>query len=447
MGPTETTIDAPEPPRGPAVMPRPSADPQEAEGPGRVESAEGFRAHWKRIGLLGVLAAFTGCMVGLERALLPLIAKTDFGILSATLGLSFLITFGATKAFANLGAGRLADLYGRRTILILGWLTAVPGPIIIIFAPSWAWVVVANAFLGVNQGLAWSMALNMKIDLAGPARRGLAIGVNESVGYTGVAVAAYLSTWLAAAYGLRPIPFVVGVGLALGGLTLALLTKETMPTTGDPVRRPVKPFALPRGLLRDPRLSTASFAGFANNLKDGLLWGLLPLLLLDRGVSLTGIGFVVALYPFSWAVAQLGFGFLSDLLGRRALIVLGFLTQGLGLALLVAAPAYASTVVAAIVLGLGVGMVYPTLIAYVADGVATSVRATAIGVYRFVRDFGYVGGALVGGVVSDLLGVHWALLSGTLFLGAAGAMVALRGTVTAGASLPTRVPPLAGGEP
>ncbi len=376
--------------------------------------------------MLGVLAAFTGSLVGLERALLPLIAKEEFGIASATLALSFLVTFGVAKALANLGAGRFADRFGRRRVLLVGWLFAVPVPVIVILAPSWTWIVAANALLGLNQGLAWSMALNMKIDLAGARSRGLAVGFNESVGYTGVAVAAYASSVLAADFGLRPVPFLMGAGLAVLGLLLALRTPETarLPRASGPLVGMTD--ALSRGLATDRSLAAASFAGFANNLKDGLLWGLLPLLLLSRGTSIQGIGFVVALYPLTWAIAQFGFGFLSDRIGRKELIVQGFLVQAVGLVLLVLGTTYASTVAAAVALGIGAGMVYPTLIAHVSDVAPGSLRATAIGVYRFTRDLGYVGGALVGGIVADTYGVPLALASGVLFLVAASAAVAIR---------------------
>ena len=389
------------------------------------ETAEGFRKNWKQMALLGALVAFTGSMVGLERPLISLLAKSEFGLASSAAALSFLIAFGLAKAFANLGAGGLADRYGRRRVLIAGWLVGIPAPLMVALAPSWSYVIAANALLGISQGLAWSMALNMKIDLAGPKRRGLAVGFNESVGYMGVATMAYFAASLASTFGLRPVPFLIGTAIAVVGFTLAFLTKETWPRREAEGDVSWRSFATNRRLILDPTVRAASFGGFATNLKDGLLWGLLPLLLIARGVSLTGIGLVVALYPLVWAVTQFASGPLSDRFGRRTFIVPGFLIQALGLGLLVTQRSYASTAASAVVLGVGTGMVYPTLIALASDAAIPRWRASAIGAYRFIRDLGYVGGGLLGGLVADLFGIEIALGSGVVFVLAAGAVIAV----------------------
>lgn len=378
--------------------------------PLRGAKSEGVGA--AQVSLLVLLSVFTGSMVGLERTLASLLAKNVFAVASTTVALSFLITFGLAKCFANLGAGHLADLQGRRRILIAGWLVAIPVPLLVIWAPSWWIVVAANVLLGVNQGLAWSMALNMKIDHFGERRRGLAVGLNESFGYAGVAALAYAAAVLATAYGLRPVPFLVAEGVAVVGLALSLATRETrarQPAGTEPAA--FLP-ALQRGLGGDRGLTAASIGGFATNMKEGLIWGLLPLLLVAQDIPLTQVGVVVALGPLVWALAQLGTGPLSDLVGRKPLIVAGFVVQGVGLAILALVPGIASAMAAAVILGMGTGMVYPTLIAQVSDASQANARATAIGVYRFVRDFGYVGGALIGGVVADLWGLENAILAG-----------------------------------
>lgn len=387
-------------------------------------TTHGFRKNWQQVALLGVLAVFTGSMVGLERSLATLLAKNVFAVASTVAALSFLVTFGLAKALTNLGGGHLADRFGRRRVLILGWLIGIPVPFLILAADTWSTVVLANALLGVNQGLAWSMALNMKIDLAGPHKRGLAAGLNESLGYGGVALVTLLAALLAARYGLRPIPMLVVAGIALVGLALALTVRETRAPRGAPIGVADLMPALRRGLYLDPALATASAGGFATNLKEGLVWGLLPLLLAARGASLAQIGSVSALAALVWAIVQLGAGPLSDRIGRRPIIVTGFLVQAAGLVLLALSTSFRGAIGAAVIIGVGTGLVYPTLIAYVSDAALPRERATALGVYRFVRDLGYVGGALVGGVVADVFGVEEAFLAGALVVVLASVLVA-----------------------
>lgn len=335
--------------------------------------------------LLALNNLFVGGMVGLERTVLPLLAAEVYGLQAGVAVGAFIASFGLAKALFNLLAGLLADRMGRRGVLILGWLFGLPVPPLLILAPTWDWVVAANALLGINQALAWSMTVNMMVDLVPPHRRGVAAGVNEFAGYLGVSLLAFLTGLLASTYGLKPIPFYLGVGVALAGLGLALAVPET--------RRPPAP--TPSGWV--PGVGLPSLLGLLTNLKDGLAWLLLPLLLSARGLSPAEIGGVAGLYPLAWALGQPLFGPLSDRLGRRPLILGGMALQGLGLLLLGVEPPGAA-LLAALLLGLGTAMAYPTLIAHVADRAPPEKRATALGQYRFFRDGGYVLGATLAGL-------------------------------------------------
>jgi MFS family permease len=344
-------------------------------------------------------------MVGLERTVLPVLAQERFGIASATAATSFIVAFGVTKAFTNLFAGRLADRFGRKHILVTGWLLGVSVPLLILWAPVWPVVVAANALLGVNQGLAWSMTVNMKLDIAGPKRRGLVVGLNEAAGYTGLAVVAFATGFLAQ-------PFYLGIGIAIVGLALSLFARETHPSVfpreHGSVGRPAG-YPLSTEASADPwgppwRLSVG---GLATNLKDGALWGLLPILLISGGATVATVALVVAAYPLVWGLTQGGFGWWSDRIGRRALVVTGLATQGAGVAWL----AFAPGLLPAAFVGLGTAMAYPTLLAAVSDAAAPGRRATALGVYRFWRDMGYAVGALGAGVLADLIGVREALFA------------------------------------
>jgi MFS family permease len=361
--------------------------------------------------LLVAVNAFVGGMVGLERSVLPVLAERDFGLASRTAILSFLISFGLVKAVSNYTAGRLADSIGRKQVLIIGWLAALPVPLLIILAPSWGLVVVANVFLGVNQGLAWSTTVNMKIDLVGPARRGLAMGLNEAAGYGAVALAALAAGFLAATYGPRPTPYLLGVAFAVAGLTLTIFCiKDTRAhvtleaqQAGDPgpVIGGVAMFA--RTSFRDANLSSACQAGLVNNLNDAMAWGLLPLFFLAAGLPLTQVGILSAAYPGVWGVGQLATGWASDQLGRKWLIAGGMGLQALAIALIALSHSFGLWLGEAVLLGVGTAMVYPTLLAAVGDSSHPSTRASAIGVYRFWRDAGYAVGALVAGVVADAI--------------------------------------------
>ncbi len=360
--------------------------------------------------------AFVGAMVGLERAVLPLLGEREFGLASHAAILMFVASFGATKALANLAAGALADRGGRKRVLVVGWIVGLFVPLVVIAAPSWEWVVLANALLGVQQGLCWSMTVVMKVDLVGPSRRGLALGINESAGYVAVAVAALAGAAIAEATSLRPEPFVAGAIVAALGALLSLAVRETRPHARvEAAERghATRPDAF-RGVFaetswRHPALFSASQAGFANNLNDGIAWGLLPQLFAAGGLAVGEIGILAAMYPAVWGIGQLASGALSDAIGRRPLVVAGMLLQACAIAALVPFQGFAAWLVAMALLGAGTALVYPTLLAVVSDVVVPERRATASGVYRFWRDAGYVCGALAGGAVADTLGMAWAV--------------------------------------
>ncbi len=367
----------------------------------------GLRANARQFALLVLLNGFVGAMVGLERSVLPLLGEDEFGVMSSSVLLSFVAAFGVAKALANLAAGGLADRVGRRRLLLLGWLLAAPVPLLIGTAPNWGFIVVANVFLGLSQGLAWSMTMTMKIDLAGPRRRGLALGLNESAGYLGVAATAFASGALAASFAPRTVIWVGAAALALVGTVLtALFVRDT----GGHVVEEQRTYRS-LGAIRQPVLWACSQAGLVNNLNDAIVWGLVPLYLAAHGAGASRIGVVAAVYPAVWGVGQLLTGWLSDHAGRKPLIVAGLLVQAGALALLAASGGdFDAAVVAAALLGVGTALVYPTLIAAVADAVPPVGRARAVGAYRFWRDFGFVVGAIAGGFTADALGVSEAIL-------------------------------------
>jgi MFS family permease len=361
----------------------------------------GLRANAAQFSLLVGLNALVGAMVGLERSVLPLVGKHDFHLASNAAVLAFVVAFGAAKAVTNLIAGALADRAGRKRLLVLGWVLALPVPALVAFAPSWWVIVLANVFLGVNQGLAWSMTVVMKIDLTGPARRGLALGLNESAGYLGVAATAFASGAAASAVAPRTVVWVGALAVAVVGTLLSVVLVRD--TAGHVAREQESDPGRERP--RDPVLVACSQAGLVNNLNDALAWGLAPLYLAAHGASAGEIGVVAAVYPAVWGAGQLATGWLSDLTGRKPLIVLGMLVQAGALALLVAGGgAFPSAVVAAALLGVGTALVYPTLIAAVSDAVEPRTRARSVGIYRFWRDIGFVVGALAAGFGADAVG-------------------------------------------
>jgi len=375
----------------------------------------GLRANARQFALLVGLNAFVGAMVGLERSVLPLVGERDFGLTSKGAILSFVVAFGIAKACTNLAAGGLAGRVGRKRLLVLGWLLALPVPAMVALAPSWGWIVAANLFLGANQGLAWSMTVVMKIDLAGPARRGLALGLNESAGYLGVAATAFATGALASSYAPRTLVWVGAAVIAAVGAFVSIVfvrdtgahvAHEQRTQHGESVHEERTFRAMfAHASLREPVLRACSQAGLVNNLNDALAWGLAPLYLAAHGASAGEIGGVAAAYPAVWGAGQLATGWLSDHTGRKPLIALGMLVQAGALALLVAGGGrFGPALAAAVLLGLGTALVYPTLIAAVSDAVEPRERAKAVGVYRFWRDFGFAAGALVAGFVADALG-------------------------------------------
>ncbi|MEX0684212.1 MAG: MFS transporter [Dehalococcoidia bacterium] len=371
----------------------------------------GLGANWRQFALLVAINAFVGGMVGMERSVLPLLAGEEFGIASKTAAISFVATFGLAKAFANLFAGPLSEAYSRRRILIAGWLLAIPVPFVLILAPSWGWIIGANALLGLNQGLAWSMTVNMKVDLVGPSRRGLALGLNEAAGYLSVAAAAFATGVIADNYGLRPEPFYLGIVFAACGLALSVLfVKDTRPhVVVETEQREVEATtslgaAFARTSWRDGRLFGISQAGFVNNLNDALAWGVFPLFFVSRGLSIQEVGILAAVYPLVWGALQMLTGWASDTIGRSALIIGGMLLQAAAISLVGIGDGFGVWLIAVAVLGVGTAMVYPVLLAAIGDTVHPASRATFLGVYRFWRDAGAMIGALVAGAIADTLG-------------------------------------------
>jgi MFS family permease len=395
----------------------------------------GLRENLPQFSLLVAVNAFVGAMVGLERSTLPLIGETDFGLTSSAAVLSFIVAFGLAKSFTNLAAGIGAERLGRRRLLILGWTVALPVPLLIAVAPSWAWIVAANGLLGINQGLAWSMTVVMKIDLVGPRRRGLALGLNEAAGYGGLAIAAAASGWLAADVAPRDVLVVGAVAIAVIALTISVAfvrdtaahvrLEQSQHHDGDE-RPPRLREVFPDASYRVASLRACSQAGLVNNLNDALAWGIIPLFLAAHGASAAQVGLVAGLYPGVWGVGQILAGQWSDTVGRKPLIVAGMLIQAGALALLAASDgAVGIAAAAAVALGVGTALVYPTLIAAISDAVSPVARAPAVGVYRFWRDMGYVAGGLLAGIAADALSYSGAISIVAALTAASGLWVAI----------------------
>jgi MFS family permease len=392
----------------------------------------GLRANARQFALLVVVNALVGGMIGQERTVLPLLARDTFHLEGLTVAMTFVAAFGVTKALTNLLAGALSDRYGRRPVLIGGWHVGLPVPILLAVAPDWGWVIVANVLLGLNQGLTWSTTVVMKVDLVGPARRGLATGLNEAAGYGAVAVTALATGWIAAAAGLRPGPFLLGLAYAIVGLGLSAgFVRETRAHVAAETRddgQPAVPLreAFWRTTIGDRSLAAASQAGFVNNLNDGMAWGILPLYFAAAGLGVAQIGVLAAAYPAVWGVAQIGAGAWSDRIGRKPLIVAGMLVQGLSIGVIALGSGFATWLAAAIGLGLGTALVYPTLLAAVADVAAPAWRASAIGTYRLWRDLGFGVGALLVGLLADRLGMTAAIGLVAAITAASGLVVLVR---------------------
>ncbi|TPI43811.1 MFS transporter [Mesorhizobium sp. B3-1-6] len=408
--------------------------------------ALGLKANWKQFALLVLINAFVGGMVGIERTVVPLIGAEEFGVASTTLVVSFIVSFGVVKACANLVSGQLADTWGRKRVLILGWLFGLPVPFIIISAPSWGWIVAANALLGINQGFAWSMTVIMKVDLVGPKSRGLAVGLNEFAGYLAVGVTAFLTGYLASRYGFRPVPIYLGVGYAILGAALSILlvrdTREHVRLELANHPKAASPLGFREIFMRtsfgDRNLFAASQAGLVNNLNDGMSWGLFPLFFVANGLGIERIGILKAVYPAVWGILQVATGPLSDRWGRKGLIVAGMWVQAAGLLLTAMTRDFGWWLLASLLLGLGTAMVYPCLIAAVSDASHPSWRARSLSVYRFWRDLGYAIGALSAGLIADFFGFSAAIgaIAALTFLSGAIVAIAMRET-RAAAVVPT----------
>lgn len=402
----------------------------------------GLRQNAAQFTLLVVVNALVGGMLGQERTVLPLLGEQVFGIRAYTAGLSFILVFGVAKAATNYFAGTWSDRFGRKPVLVAGWMIAIPVPLLLIWAPSWGWVIVANVLLGISQGLTWSTTVVMKIDLVGPSRRGLAMGLNEAAGYGAVAVTALATGYLAQAYGLRPAPFLLGIAFAALGLGLsAVAVKETRDharfeaashqARTDGLHDHLHSALTNRQVFmqtsfREPALSSASQAGLVNNLNDGLAWGLFPILFAGAGLSVGRIGVLAALYPAVWGLGQLITGALSDRWGRKWMIAAGMWLQAIALAMIAVSDSFAWWAVSAAALGAGTAMVYPTLLASIGDVAHPAWRARAVGTYRLWRDGGFAVGALLAGVVADALGIRAAIWTVAALTAASGFIVATR---------------------
>jgi MFS family permease len=380
----------------------------------------GLGANLPQFSLLVLVNAFVGAMVGMERTILPAIAEHDFHLAAKSAVLSFIVAFGIAKALTNYLAGRLSDRVGRKHVLVAGWLIAAPVPLMLMWAPTWSWIVGANILLGISQGLTWSTTVIMKIDLAGARQRGLAMGLNEFAGYIAVAASALATGWIAARYGLRPQPFYLGLGFVAMGLGLsALAVRETKQHVAEESRQldasreligPTPREIFWRTTIFDRNLSSVCQVGLVNNLNDGMAWGLFPLVFAAKRMGLEQIAWLAAIYPATWGVAQLFTGAWSDRVGRKWLIVTGMWVQAGGIVVVLAASAFSWLAAGGVLLGLGTAMVYPTLLAAIGDVAAPAWRASAVGTYRLWRDLGYAIGALLAGITADVFGLSAALL-------------------------------------
>lgn len=373
----------------------------------------GLKENWSQFTLLVIVNAFVGSMVGLERTIIPELAEVEFGMAAKSAILSFIVVFGITKAITNYYTGTLANRLGRKNLLVAGWIVAIPIPFLLIYAQSWGWIILANALLGINQGLAWSSTVVMKIDLVGPKNRGLAMGLNESSGYLAVGGVAFLTGWIASEYGIRPYPFYLGIGFVVIGLLMSwFLIKDTIHhvhlESKDNQQKILKNIFRDTS-WKDKNLGSITQAGLVNNLNDGMVWGLLPILLASLHFELEEIGKIVALYPAIWGLGQLVTGRLADVLNKKLLLFIGMFLQGIILLGMIWANSFLAFALLSIFLGIGTAIVYPTFLAGIADYSHPQQRSETVGIFRLWRDLGYAIGALLTGIISDLLGIHWAI--------------------------------------
>ena len=375
----------------------------------------GLKENWQQFTLLVIVNLFVGGMVGMERSILPQIAEEEFHLAAKTAILSFIVVFGITKALTNYFAGAFANKYSRRKLLIAGWIFALPVPLLLIFAPNWSWIIVANIFLGVNQGLAWSSTVVMKIDLVGPKNRGFAMGINEAAGYLAVGGVAFLSAYFANNYALRPYPFYIGIVLSILGLLFSIFlindTQSFVQLEGEKNNTPLLKHIFRDTSWRQPNLGAISQGGLVNNLNDGMIWGLFPILLLSKGFSATELAQIIAIYPSVWGLSQLFTGKLADRYAKKSLLFWGMFLQGLAILGFIWASSFMAFAALSVVLGLGTAVVYPTFLAAIADNTHPSQRAQSIGIYRLWRDLGYAFGALLTGILIDFWSINSAILA------------------------------------
>ncbi|MBS1508513.1 MAG: MFS transporter [Bacteroidetes bacterium] len=368
----------------------------------------GLRENWKQFTLLVVINAFVGGMIGLERTIIPQIAENDFLLAAKTAILSFIVVFGVTKAITNYYTGALANKLGRRNLLLVGWLFALPVPLMLIYAPNWNWIIAANIFLGINQGLTWSSTVVMKIDLVGEKNRGLAMGLNEFAGYVALALIAFCTGWIANNYGLRPYPFYIGIGLSVVGFALSFFVKDTshhvkLEATSSKI--PLMKNIFWETTWKHMDLGSITQAGLVNNLNDGMVWGLLPLLLVSKGFDLHKIGIIVATYPAVWGIGQLYAGKLADQFCKKTLLYVGMFVQGIALLGMIWAKSFSWFIILSSLLGIGTAIVYPTFLAAISDYTHPNQRPRSIGIFRLWRDLGYSIGAVLTGLIADRFGL------------------------------------------
>ena len=375
----------------------------------------GLKENWRQFSLLVLVNAFVGGMVGMERSILPKLAEIEFHLAAKTAILSFIVVFGITKALTNYFAGALANQYGRKKLLVIGWVFALPVPFLLIYAPNWSWIIFANVFLGINQGLAWSSTVVMKIDLVGPKNRGFAMGINEAAGYLAVGAVAFLSASIANLYGIRPYSFYIGILLSiLGLLTSIFLVKDTrgfVQLESENSNVPLLSNVFKETTWKNPNLGSISQGGLVNNLNDGMIWGLFPMLLLSKGFSVAELAQIIAIYPSVWGLSQLFTGKLADKFPKKSLLFWGMLLQGSAILGFIWAQSFFAFAGLSVVLGLGTAVVYPTFLAAIADNTHPSQRAQSIGVYRLWRDLGYAVGAILTGILADFWSVNTAIFA------------------------------------
>ncbi len=375
----------------------------------------GLKENWKQFTILVIVNAFVGAMVGLERTIFPKFAELEFGISSKTAILSFIVAFGISKAITNYFTGKLANKYGRKNLLIIGWIIALPIPFILLNATSWNWVVFANVLLGINQGLTWSSTVVMKIDLVGEKDRGLAMGINEFAGYFAVGIVAFLTGIIAQEYGIKPFPFYLGIGISIIGLLTSILfvkdTRKFVNIEQQESKNETLNNVFIETTFKDKTLSSITQAGLVNNLNDGMIWGILPILLFALNYDTKNIGIIAAIYPTVWGIGQLFTGEMADIYSKKAMLFWGMLLQGFAIILLPFLTKFYQLAIISAILGFGTALVYPTFLSAIANATSPNQRAESIGVFRLWRDLGYAIGAILSGIIADIYGIESAIIS------------------------------------